>query len=107
MEELKWAQISGLFDGEGHIYKNKACLTFGMCDLDLVELFKEVTGIDNAIKPHKLKSGKPHWVVYVTGKSNVVRVLKRMLPYLGKRRTEAALTSIQRIEAQKPHGNSK
>ena len=106
-QELAWARAAGIFDGEGHIHRRDACLDVGMCDRDVIEFLKETFEIPNRITEHKQKSGKTLYRLYVTSKSHVKRVLTRMLPYLGERRTKAALEKIAWIDATSKHGNSK
>ena len=105
-EELRWARAGGLFDGEGHIHKKNACLDIGMCDLDVIVWLKETFQINNRICEHPQKSGKILYRLYVTGKANVKRVLTRMLPYLGQRRSAVAQAKIDWID-NSPYSNYK
>ena len=98
MEQINWARVAGLFDGEGCIHKNKVQLDIGMIDKDLIVFCKEVFGVHNKICEYPQKSGKILYRLYVTGKANVIRVLESMLPYFGERRTQQALDCIERIK---------
>ena len=97
-EEIKWARAGGLFDGEGHIHKKNACLDIGMTDEDVIIWLKDLFQVNNKICEYEQKSGKILYRLYVTGKANVKRVLTRMLPYLGSRRTAAAFERIEWID---------
>ena len=106
-EELRWARCGGLFDGEGCIHKKNACLDIGMTDKDVIVFIKETFAIDNVIGEYKQKSGKILYRLYVTGKSNVYRVLTRMMPYLGERRRARAQEKIDWIIETANNKNSK
>ena len=98
IEELWWARVASLFDAEGSIRKTQACFDIAMCDQDLIQMCKDVTGVDKKICERVLPSGKTQYRIWFTGKATVKRCLTRMLPYLGKRRTEQALTLLQWID---------
>ena len=90
VEELWWARVASLLDAEGCIRKNQACIDIRMCDKDLIQMCFDVTGVRNNMTVRTLKSGKLQYGIYITGKDQVERCLKRMLPYLGERRTQQA-----------------
>ena len=106
-EELRWARCGGLFDGEGCIHRKDACLDIGMTDKDVIVFIKETFDINNIIGEHKQKSGKILYRLYVTGKTNVKRVLTRMMPYLGERRRAKAQEKIDWINETSTNKNSK
>ena len=98
VEELWWARVASLLDAEGCIRKNQACLDIRMTDKDLIQMCFDVTGVRNKMTVRTLPSGKDQYGIYITGKDQVSRCLKRMLPYLGERRTKQAQDLLQWIE---------
>ena len=90
IEELWWARVASLLDAEGCIRKDQACIDIRMCDRDLIQMCFDVTNVRNKMTVRTLPSGKDQYGIYITGKDQVERCLKRMLPYLGQRRTEQA-----------------
>ena len=101
VEELWWARVASLLDAEGCIRKNQACIDIRMCDKDLIQMCFDVTGVRNQMTVRTLKSGKLQYGIYITGKDQVTRCLKRMLPYLGERRTKQANTLLEWIANSK------
>ena len=89
-EEIGWARVASLLDAEGCIRKDQACIDIRMCDQDLIQMCFDVTQVTNKMTTRKLASGKLQYGIYITGKDQVERCLKRMLPYLGERRTQQA-----------------
>ena len=87
-----WA--AGLFEGEGFLVKSGGGprthqLGIKMCDLDVLERFKEWAGC-GTIK-HRKKPNPNHRDQYefrVGRKEEVIRLCEAMLPYLCQRRTE-------------------
>ena len=97
MHSIEWA--AGLFEGEGCIDTNKNGLILKMTDLDVVEKFHSVFGVGN-IRPildsHPNHKDQWRWCIYA--KSEVVRIVSLMLPYLGNRRAYKALNILDNIE---------
>ena len=103
MEAMKdlipWA--AGLFEGEGSIHKRDNSLRLKMCDLDVVERFRDTFGVGTIVTeyPANPKHSIIHcWSVY--GSYNVRRILGMMLPYFGERRAYAALNRLDLIESK-------
>ena len=101
-EELEWARVASLLDAEGCIRKNQACLDIRMNDEDLIRMCHRVTGVRNTVNSRVNPTGTTQWVLYITGKDQVTRCLKRMMPYFGERRTQQAQSLLQWIE-QSPY----
>ena len=106
IEELWWARVASLFDAEGSIRKNQACFDIAMCDQDLIQMCKDVTGVNNKICERELPSGKIQYRIWITGKATVKRCLERMLPYLGERRTAQAKLLLQWIDGSPYKSNA-
>ena len=77
-EELEWARVASLLDAEGCIRKNQACMDIRMNDEDLIRMCHRVTGVRNTVNSRQLPTGTTQWVLYITGKDQVTRCLKRM-----------------------------
>jgi len=97
-EELEWARVASLLDAEGCMRKNQACMDIRMNDEDLIRFCHRVTGVRNTVNSRQLPTGSTQWVLYITGKDQVTRCLKRMMPYFGERRTKQAERLLQWIE---------
>lgn len=87
IQSLTW--FSGLFEGEGSFYFHKGtpkALTISMTDLDVLEKVRDNFG--GNIYP--LKKRKAHWKdawMWRLGGEDSVSLVKRMLPFLGERRS--------------------
>ena len=101
MEEINWARVAALFDGEGTFRKQHAEINIAMCDEDLIVFVKKVTQSPNRIVTRLLPSGKTQWKIHITGKAHVERCLLRMMPYLGIRRTAQSQEILDRIKNSK------
>ena len=103
MRNTAWA--AGLFEGEGCIYNlNNAGyweLKLQMTDLDVMEAFRDWSGIDNKFYTHtdkRWKNSKPLHLFRVRAQSDVRRLLSLMLPYFGNRRAYKALNALDDLE---------
>ena len=98
-----WAWAAGLFEGEGHIahgqytrthraypaYRRQ--LVLGMTDRDCVERFCSVVGVGRVkFRPAKKAEWSDVWRWECSRWEHIEMVLKKMLPYLGERRTAKA-----------------
>ena len=101
LEEINWARVAALFDGEGTFRKQHAEINIAMCDEDLIIFIKEVTQAPNKITTRQLPSGKTQYRLHITGKALVERCLLRMIPYLGIRRTAQSQEILDRITNSK------
>src|ERR1041385_4669548 len=92
------AWLARLFDGGGTIATPRAgfqCqLTIEMNDEDIIRRIAEVAGV-GTVRPSR--SGRM-WVWKVSAAGDAVAVLRAMLPWLGRRRSERALYAIERYE---------
>lgn len=102
--EIAWA--AGVFEGEGSIIHSvqktgnrgnrstRRALTVKMCDLDVLQRMKRVTGAGNITGPtirNAERGWRPQWAWQVTRWDDVQRVLTAFLPYLCERRTAKAV----------------
>ena len=100
------AWFTGLFEGEGCIYKDPRCnsvrLTLNSTDKDIIDrLFDMVQcGYVRPIKfpPHR-QHYKPAWEWTVWKKADVKRLLNQMLPLLGERRAYTALNALDALDS--------
>lgn len=91
-KETDWAWAAGLFEGEGSISLSKGGavrLKLGMTDHDVVLRFAEVVGGGSVY--HREEMRQVHWkacTYWETQKLALVqKIMERLLPYLGSRRT--------------------
>ena len=94
---------AGLYEGEGTLThfskdnprKNNWQLKIKMADEDVLEDFCRIAGVGKIYGPYHSASYKEHhkptWQYMVYKNKDVLSLLKRMLPYLGKRRTAKAV----------------
>jgi len=100
--DIVWA--AGLFEGEGCIYvpsnrPNGCCLQLEMSDLDVIEKYAKIVESD-LVRPRKTLNKtqkKQTWILAITKRSEVLRILKMFLPHFGKRRAEKAIEAINHL----------
>ena len=90
--------ISGLYEGEGTLVKDKRrpaswMLRVCMTDLDVLERFQEFVGYGTIVEdssPSRLSNSrrKLSWTYRLTKRSVIKDLLTQMLPYLGNKSTE-------------------
>ena len=99
--DIVWA--AGLFEGEGSIthaanYPKKTHLSLAMTDEDVMERFVDVIGCGKLYGPYCYKKkSKPFWQWTIWKKSEVLRILKMLLPHFGKRRSQRAIEAINHL----------
>ena len=116
MDEFSW--FVGIYEGEGSMYSrvqkrkhvlasgetkvydcNQVCLTIKMTDEDVLQDFFKIVGCGKLYGPYHPPSMKPHhkpyWIYMLYKTSDVLRVLRLLLPYLGKRRAAKAREVIK------------
>lgn len=99
-ESLAWA--AGLFEGEGCIsFSGRACVhvSIGMTDQDVVDRFVSIVGGGYR---YTTKDDFPHKKLYswqVSSRQEVLRVIEKLLPYLGERRSRKAREAIERLNS--------
>lgn len=107
--------LAGLLEGEGSFgvinFGNgsrgygSAAISLNMKDRDVVE---RAAALMEATSIHEAKPKKAHWsTTYqfkITGKK-AIRIMQLILPYMGKRRSEAIMDCIDH-EAEKPQRGS-
>ena len=72
-----------------------------MTDLDIVERFRDIVGVDNAIcMRQRTDNGncKPLYLYRIGARADIQRVLSAFLPYFGLRRAYTALNTLDLIE---------
>ena len=100
--DIVWA--AGLFEGEGYICPDTKknhywCIGIEMSDKDVLERYANVLGSD-LLRPRKTmqkNQKKQSWIVNITKRSEVLRILKMFLPHLGKRRAARAIEAINHL----------
>ena len=99
--DIVWA--AGLFEGEGCIHfkpdrPNQRVLAIAMTDKDVMDRFVDVVGYGNLKGPHWAKlSTKPLWRWQLYKRTEVLRILKMLLPHFGKRRSQKAIEAINHL----------
>src|SRR5208282_4512088 len=109
-EETIW--LAAMFEGEGTfclqgVHKerrvnNSIRAQFGSTDQDVTEKVAKIMGTEckEVTSPsHKMRGDKQMYYTYATG-DNAVQIMKRILPYMGKRRTEK-INEMLEIAAQR------
>ena len=103
--DIAWA--AGLFEGEGCILTdssqpNTRGIRMTMTDQDVMERFVRIMGYGKCNGPYRRPGSKEHWLseyhCKITRRSEVLRILKMFLPYLGERRYAKAMEAINHIE---------
>lgn len=100
---IAWA--TGLFEGEGCIYKDPRCnsyrLTINSTDKDVLQRFLSVVGVGRIIEGKHVKRNrhhKPFWIWHTHRKEEVKALLSLMLPFLGERRGYTALNALDVLD---------
>ena len=105
MKTIEWA--AGLFEGEGSIVKRSDRdlyrLQLVMTDLDVIEDFRKVVGLEDRTIETINRKDKPdyyktQYALRINKKADVYRVLEAMLPYLGLRRAHKALDCLDTLD---------
>lgn len=102
--EIAW--MAGIIEGEGYIRasvqdgtKHHTSIHLHMCDEDVVRRFARLAGVGTFRKgpiPASSKH-KQSWRWSVCSKPDVEYLLQKLLPWLGKRRTQRAQEALQMI----------
>ena len=102
---MNMAWVTGLFEGEGCIYKDPRCnavrLTINSTDEDVLQRLFNIVNV-GYIRPVKHSSErqhyKPMWCWSVWKKQDVKHLLIQMLPMLGERRAYTALNALDVLD---------
>ena len=102
-KSIEWA--AGLFEGEGTITHHsnrpdKPKLAINMTDLDVMQSFATSIGYGNVTGPYPYKTrpqNKPCYRWEVGKKVEVIRILKLLLPFFGKRRKQRAEQALYQL----------
>ena len=105
-EDIAWA--AGLFEGEGTISvppgrPRSVVLKVDMTDRDVLERFTRIVGVSHVRATHSsnpLRGSKPQWRWFASSSTDVLRILRMFLPYLGERRTAKAQEAIARLDRE-------
>ena len=102
---MNLAWVTGLFEGEGCIYKDPRCnsfrLTINSTDKDVLQRFFNIVGVGKMIEGHhapERQHYKPYWVWATHRKAEVKALLSMMLPMLGERRAYTALNALDTLD---------
>lgn len=110
-KEIAWA--SGLFEGEGCICftgKYSVALGVNLTDHDTLERFARIVSVGRVTGPYQHTTsihgtvGKPMWSWKASQQDDVRKTLRRMLPWLGARRTTRAHDALTRLKAVRRPG---
>ena len=100
LKSIEWA--AGLFEGEGTLYRRKNGrwhIRIKMTDLDVLEDFLGVIDAGHLTGPYhppSLKAHhKPFWHWEAGRRDDLLRVVQKLLPYLGHRRSQLARNCLQ------------
>lgn len=95
--EVAW--LAGILEGEGSfISKGQARIQVSMTDQDIITRLAELTGVGRV---YAVRRQKPHhkdaWLWTVNRPVHVEYIIRRVLPWLGQRRTIAAKDVLNKI----------
>lgn len=103
---FEWAV--GLFEGEGSLFKDKRSNTWTlqmrMTDKDVVQMFADVMSTggkvhDESMQPRRIATGnKTSYRWTCSRKTEVTRIVSKMLPLLGDRRAHKVLDCLDNYE---------
>ena len=103
---FEWAV--GLFEGEGSLFKDKRSNTWTiqirMTDKDIVQRFADIMNTGNSVRdesqqPDRATRGhKPAYRWNCSRKSEITRIITKMLPLLGDRRAHKVLDCLDTYE---------
>ena len=92
-EEIAW--VAGVLEGEGCFRNQKnysALVSVAMCDKDVLDRLKELTGLGNVTGPYLPKDApdnwKPSWQWNVGVRQEVRVLLETIYPWMGERRRQ-------------------
>lgn len=108
LSEFDVAWIAGLLEGEGCFTFNKTCpcIILSMSDLDIVTKFRDLTSI-NTVTTRLPTRDNDRKVMYSTAVYSIdaVDLMKKLLPYMGLRRSERIKEIIVSYELRIDKGN--
>jgi hypothetical protein len=98
-EEVAW--LAGILEGEGSFLSGASIgITVAMTDQDVIQRLQSLTGVGRI---HKVGRQKAHhkdaWVWAVRRRTHIRLLIDAVLPWLGQRRSVAALKVLDRIAA--------
>jgi len=112
--EIEWAWLAGLLEGEGCFTLRKSkkgtprwpMIQLGMNDADVVKHAMEIAGVGQAREEERVRAGvsKTFYKWDVTRSEDAVMVMRRILPYMGERRSERIHECIKTFESLTDYG---
>jgi hypothetical protein len=96
-EQAAW--LAGLLEGEGSFVSGKSiAIQVTMTDLDIINRLPRVTGVGRIYRARVQKAHyKDAWLWSVQRRAHIRFIVNTVLPWLGERRTTAALKLLDRI----------
>jgi hypothetical protein len=105
-EEAAW--LAGILEGEGSFISTSYCsLQVTMTDRDIIARLVAITGVGRV---HERRAQNPHhkpsqlWVV--ARHEQIRQLIEAVLPWLGERRSEAALRLLKKVVERPGHTRS-
>jgi hypothetical protein len=102
MNDLNIAWLAGLFEGEGSIENRPGkafCINIGSTDEDVIMHVAAITEVGHLRHAQTLPSGRKFFVWRVSKAQDAISLLRKILPFLGARRTERALAMLEKFNA--------
>lgn len=103
LDEITIAWCAGLFEGEGSIDAERQYITIKMTDYDIVQRIAKVWQVDVYEMPRNSKSIEKNYKIQyraVLRGITAAYFLRRIMPYLGKRRASKANEFLSICEFQ-------
>ena len=110
MNDTEAAWVAGLFEGEGSVvlcrssngtHRKYVRLQLGSTDLDVLEKLKSYAGGSIYGPRQKEKESHKDFWIWMEGKQDRAReLIQAMMPWLGERRKEKAMSVLQEVDAQ-------
>ncbi len=89
-EEIAW--VAGILEGEGTFSGNRHRVTCAMTDRDIIARLAQTTGVGRIYFSKRQKEHhKDVWIWSVIRRSEVTELTRAIIPWLGERRTAAAI----------------
>ena len=96
-EQAAW--LAGLLEGEGSFVSGKSiAIQVTMTDLDIIQRLPAITGVGRIYRARVQKAHyKDAWLWSVQRRAHIRHVINTVLPWLGERRSAAALKLLDRV----------
>jgi hypothetical protein len=97
-EQVEFAWACGLFEGEGSISRQSrskgVVFRIGSCDKDVIDRFQLAIGNLGSRGEEVTSSNKEFYILIITRWSSLEPLLRRMYPFMGKRRKEKIMEML-------------